>query len=149
MPENDEAVSPIVGTILMVAIAVVLAGVLFVLVSGIGQTNQRAPAVQFLRDNSNGELTVIKSYRPIDLTKMEVKISHDGKLHYNSNPAVALVANVFAPFSSTSGTDLLAGDVLRFCTVGSTDKVDFVIREIDPQEIVVYQNFFTNLDVCS
>lgn len=41
---DDEAVSPVIGVILMVAITVVLAAVLFVLVSGYGSENQ---VVQF------------------------------------------------------------------------------------------------------
>ncbi|HUR25979.1 MAG TPA: archaellin/type IV pilin N-terminal domain-containing protein, partial [Candidatus Thermoplasmatota archaeon] len=36
--QNDEAVSPVIGVILMVAITVVLAAVVFVLVSNLGKS---------------------------------------------------------------------------------------------------------------
>lgn len=44
--KDAEAVSPVIATILMVAITVVLAAVLYVMVLGFGGTNQTTPALQ-------------------------------------------------------------------------------------------------------
>jgi flagellin-like protein len=59
---NDEAVSPVIGVILMVAITVVLAAVVFVLVSNLSKnSNQSAPNISFSQDKSAKTLTVISA----------------------------------------------------------------------------------------
>ncbi len=50
---NDEAVSPVIGVILMVAITVVLAAVVFVLVSNLSEGADAKPQVAFTK-NENG-----------------------------------------------------------------------------------------------
>lgn len=50
---HDEAVSPVIGVILMVAITVVLAAVVFVLVQDLGDDTEGAPQVTFLKDGSD------------------------------------------------------------------------------------------------
>jgi flagellin-like protein len=59
--QNDEAVSPVIGVILMVAITVVLAAVVFVLVSNLGKGSEKAPNVSFNKDSSAGHLTVVQA----------------------------------------------------------------------------------------
>jgi flagellin-like protein len=59
---NDEAVSPVIAVILMVAITVVLAATVFVLVSDIGNnTTGSAPELSFREDQEADTLTVIKA----------------------------------------------------------------------------------------
>jgi len=58
---NDEAVSPVIGVILMVAITVVLAAVVFVLVSNLGDSSEDAPDISFSKDSSEHTLTVVKA----------------------------------------------------------------------------------------
>lgn len=55
---NDEAVSPVIAVILMVAITVVLAATVFVLVSDIGNQTGPGPAIAFHQDLNAGNLTV-------------------------------------------------------------------------------------------
>jgi flagellin-like protein len=59
--QNDEAVSPVIGVILMVAITVVLAAVVFVLVSNLGKGSEKAPNLSFNKDSSARTLTVVQS----------------------------------------------------------------------------------------
>lgn len=146
---GQEAVSPVIGVILMIAITVVVAGVLFVIVKQVGDTNTQAPSIQFVRDNQNGQLTVVKAFRPFDLTEIEVRAGSDAKFGYNVAPSTNLPANTFVPFSTTSGQDLVGGDQVNFCSVSPGAKVDFIIRVTNPKNIVVYQNFFTNLRPCT
>ena len=56
---NDEAVSPVIATILMVAITVVLAGVLFVWASSLaeGNTDGNLALYQFSAEDANGDTT--------------------------------------------------------------------------------------------
>ena len=56
---NDEAVSPVIATILMVAITVVLAGVLYVWASSLaeGNTDGNLALYQFGAEDANGDTT--------------------------------------------------------------------------------------------
>lgn len=56
--KDKAAVSPVIAVVLMVAITVVLAAVVFVLVSDIGQTNPPSPSMGFAKDESRDELVV-------------------------------------------------------------------------------------------
>jgi flagellin-like protein len=148
---GDEAVSPVIATVLMVAITLVLAGVLFVIVRGLGETNDVAPPMQFVRDNLNGQLTVIKSYKPIDLTQVEVQTGVDTHFGYNvpaSSATRAAPAGDFVALAGSPGQVLTAGDVIDFCQDSGPGKVDVVIRILDPTPIVMYENSFTNLVGC-
>ena len=61
--QADEAVSPVIGVILMVAITVVLAAVVFVLVSNLSDSGDQAPQMSFTKDpdsdGTGGTLTLI------------------------------------------------------------------------------------------
>lgn len=62
--QNDEAVSPVIGVILMVAITVVLAAVVFVLVTRLaGNQEDQSPTLTFSKQSNSstpgGTLTVI------------------------------------------------------------------------------------------
>lgn len=59
--QNDEAVSPVIGVILMVAITVVLAAVVFVLVSNLGEGSESAPNISFNKDSADFTLTVVQA----------------------------------------------------------------------------------------
>jgi len=60
---DDDAVSPVIGVILMVAITVILAAVIASFVLGLGDSQETAPNVSFNfdYDESDGNLTVTKS----------------------------------------------------------------------------------------
>lgn len=63
---NEEAVSPVIAVILMVAITVVLAATVFVLVSDIGsQTVKQAPQMSFRDDQEQDTVTVVQVSRPM------------------------------------------------------------------------------------
>ena len=56
---KDDAVSAVIGVILMVAITVAIAATVYVYVSGmIGESPQTTPNMQLVRDNTNNKLTV-------------------------------------------------------------------------------------------
>jgi flagellin-like protein len=56
--KDQDAVSPVIAVILMVAITVVLAATVFVLVSDIGNQNKPAPQISWAKDSSAATLTV-------------------------------------------------------------------------------------------
>ncbi len=60
--KNNKAVSPVIATILMVAITVVLAAVLYVMVMGFGGSGTpQAPAVTLSKTTIGGDLAVVIS----------------------------------------------------------------------------------------
>lgn len=60
--KDAEAVSPVIATILMVAITVVLAAVLYVMVLGFGTTTNNTPAATYAKDTiTNGKKITIVS----------------------------------------------------------------------------------------
>ncbi len=57
--DEDEAVSAVIGVILMVAITVAIAATVYVYVSGmIGTSPQQTPSMQLVKDNTGKKLTV-------------------------------------------------------------------------------------------
>lgn len=55
---DEEAVSPVVGVILMVAITVVLAAVVFVLVNNLGKGGENKPNIGFAQNSAARTLTI-------------------------------------------------------------------------------------------
>ena len=59
---EEEAVSAVIGVILMVAITVAIAATVYVYVSGmIGETPKDTPEVQFTKDETNDRLVIAKT----------------------------------------------------------------------------------------
>ena len=55
---DDDAVSPVIGVILMVAITVILAAVIGTFVLGLGSEVQETPAAQFTFEESGSTITI-------------------------------------------------------------------------------------------
>lgn len=72
---NDEAVSPVIGVILMVAITVVLAAVVFVLVNNLSANTINEPAnLSFSYKDSDHTFTLIEApSSPVAYDKLTVK----------------------------------------------------------------------------
>lgn len=72
--EGQEAVSAVIGVILMVAITVAIAATVYVYVSGmIGGQKQSAPTVQFTVDESQDRLTVVSTGPNLPWTGFEIR----------------------------------------------------------------------------
>jgi flagellin-like protein len=105
---NDEAVSPVIGVILMVAITVVLAAVVFVLVSNLSKTSNSAPQVSFSADDTARTLTVVSAPAPaINWSDVSIGGTCTG---YKLNGGTA---------GTTTGT-IKGGDVISACTTGQS-----------------------------
>ncbi len=77
---NDSAVSPVIGTILMVAVTVVLAAALYVMVMGVGPNNDPNPPQASLNaDEGRLVLTISKTYA-LDDDALQVTINNGEKL---------------------------------------------------------------------
>jgi flagellin-like protein len=100
---DEDAVSPVIGVILMVAITVILAAVIASFVLGLGDTSDPAPSTSFEWNYDTGDKTL--------------EMVHDGGDEFNSDQVSIAGSNIgcegdtwtdVSPGSST--TDVSAGD---------------------------------------
>ncbi|MEA3166829.1 MAG: Archaeal Type pilin, N-terminal, partial [Thermoplasmata archaeon] len=124
LASNDDAVSPIVGTILMVAIGVVLAGGLFFVVAGLGSKNKGTPPdMRFIRDESADTLQVVKINPAVDRNQFEIRMSVIGDFEadgpVSAGAFAAPVANTWVPVADAPGGPgaglIEAGSSFSFC----------------------------------
>ena len=99
--DEEDAVSPVIGVILMVAITVILAAVIGTFVLGLGdQVQNNAPQASFSFDYQSSGPTVIAT--------------HDGGATFNAQNTGSLVLNVGgsqeADFGVSATTSVSAGD---------------------------------------
>ena len=119
---EDEAVSAVIGVILMVAITVAIAATVYVYVSGmIGTSPDTAPEIQFVKDEMSNRLTVAKA-APQDLTWADVSISCTNGSYVNNTWS-----------ASTEAID--AGDYLTV-TPDSGETAVLTIRHIDTNTLL-------------
>ncbi len=112
--QNEEGVSPVVGVILMVAITVVLAAVVFVLVNGLGGAGSQAPTLGMTQNNNDREITIIDP----DAAFGTLTYGADpNNVFWNGACAVDTINGaVFAAGATVTGGDVLGTD----CASGET-----------------------------
>jgi flagellin-like protein len=81
---DDDAVSPVIGVILMVAITVILAAVIGTFVLGLGSEVQETPAAQFtFNEPADGEIDVTHDGGdPVEADNLEVVVTSGGSGPY-------------------------------------------------------------------
>jgi flagellin-like protein len=115
--KDSEAVSPVIATILMVAITVVLAAVLYVMVLGFGGTSTQTPAATYQKATiTNGQKITIVSITKTDVPWDDVTIQvTNGTVIQSWNPTKAALSTTTA---ATLGAKSLGGITV---TVNVTD----------------------------
>ena len=108
--KDEQAVSPVIATILMVAITVVLAAVLYVMVSGLigGTTTSSKPAVTLtISKTSNGADILVAGIQPTAApSNFKVNLENVGSASFGAAIAMPTVSNtnVTVTVPTTSGT---------------------------------------------
>ena len=120
--KDRKGVSPVIATILMVAITVVLAAVLYVMVMGFGGDSDATPKVALTKVDDGAGLYTISvvsvSGGSIDIEKVKVAYSPTNLVTYVSDEGDHMTLN------SAAGLDLLsAGDYVQFKGNGEGGKV--------------------------
>jgi len=101
--EADEAVSAVIGVILMVAITVAIAATVYVYVSGmIGSSPTSTPSVQFVKDDVTDKLTVA-SADPGNLQWSDFNYTQteDGPLTLHAGGATVMAGDWFSNCNGT------------------------------------------------
>lgn len=109
LKKNDEAVSPVIGVILMVAITVVLAAVVFVVVSKLANNNAEAPISIGVSRNSDNTFSI---------TSIDTALAYGNLTIKDNGITQSFTVNNAAPVASAR---MAAGDVIKITglTTGS------------------------------
>jgi flagellin-like protein len=109
---NEEAVSPVIGVILMVAITVILAAVIAAFVFGLGGSQQAAPTASIVAANNP------------DTTAIDLKIQHKGgDMLKAGDYKLSIVPTGSAPIYVTSST-AYSGDFAVGSQIITTNRTD-------------------------
>ena len=121
--DNEEAVSAVIGVILMVAITVAIAATVYVYVSGmIGGTGEQTPSLAFTVDSGNDKIVVASADYETNWNDVTI----------TDTPSAALWAiwHTGGSVNGTTGTygdwEVLAGDYI--VVWGTTGNVDLSFR---------------------
>ncbi|PSQ17924.1 type IV pilin [Halobacteriales archaeon QS_8_69_73] len=111
---DDDAVSPVIGVILMVAITVILAAVIGTFVLGLGgQVQDTAPNAQFTFSQDNDNLVMTHDGGET-VSVSNVKVTNPDRSYVSNDKCQDNTAGS----QTWSSTELSAGDS---CTIDSTD----------------------------
>ena len=148
--EEEEAVSAVIGVILMVAITVAIAATVYVYVSGmIGGTPDKTPEVQFIKDETNDRLTVAKTDGEVQWYDLSIRSTAAGYCEINADSAATdqnLDANTLHAIGSAAlatDADIDASDFIDIeCDSVSTD-VTITIVHTDTNTVIGDYTFQT------
>lgn len=132
--KNDEAVSPVIGVILMVAITVILAAVIAAFVFGMG-TPQKTPTVNMQLQraqvgigyinitHSGGETVTLSDIKLIIYTNSSVKTTVNPILPFGSVTALPAGSELGLNISSSGGLNMITIDGTPYTTLGTQTNV--------------------------
>lgn len=99
--EGREAVSAVIGVILMVAITVAIAAAVYVYVSGmIGGTTQRTPTLQCTPDDTNDRLVVTHCDAGVEWSDINISITNSTGTYYYTGMSGTVTAGDYIDLSS-------------------------------------------------
>ena len=140
---KDDAVSPVIATILMVAITVVLAAVLYVMVMGMTGTSTTSASGNWSAmeklDSTHAKLTFGKFTKDVSWTDIKVIVTGpsgaDSVITFSDNTPTATVSG--GNVSAVSASDLASNDVINSgdsltLTIDGTTGV-FTVKVLDVQ----------------
>lgn len=121
----DEAVSPVIGVILMVAITVVLAAVVFVLVNNLTGDTEAGEDVAFLADSPRAEVVTISMITEGANAPYELDTSADGpndlRVTLNEGSCTYIDAATTNDYTVNDEAAFASGDIISFDFSGTAD----------------------------
>jgi archaeal type IV pilus assembly protein PilA len=131
---KKDAVSPVIATILMVAITVVLAAVLYVMVMGFGSNNQQqTPVITMTYQKADGLAGSDYTFTVASVNRNDVKISDINAVMAGETPVYAAIG---------TNTNVQAGDIVTIA--GLTPGTPYTLTLVyAPTGGAAYQVSFT------
>lgn len=152
---DDRALTAVVGTILLVVIAIFAAGSVFAVVLIISETQEPAEPVAVATDQSSDRVKITKALPNADWANIAVRVTEHGgsatSIHmgsgdpYHNEAAAATGADVLAgaqPVASTS-TPIKSTDYLDFCADQPTTDVRLAIIDRTANTQIAAPTFLT------
>jgi archaeal type IV pilus assembly protein PilA len=125
---EEEAVSPVIGVILMVAITVVLAAVVFVLVQNLSQGGESKPDLGFIQNKSQKTLT-ITSAATADWNDIEATVSGGAACQADLSSGTASVIATTGKFVAAA-TTVNANDVITMSGGAAGETCSISLRHV-------------------
>lgn len=146
---DDDAVSPVIAVIMMIAITVVLAGVIVVLVQGLRSGEEPATGIAITRSEGDDELRIAGSNAVDFWEDYEFRTqSAVVGLHWAvDQDATGTDPTVSQEYVALTGGKVQAGDRLHFCADSALADVTILIRDAQANA-VVYQGTFRSIAAC-
>ena len=132
-PDDERAVSPVIGVILMVAITVILAAVIGTFVLGLGENVESAPqaSLDFQYNSTAGNVTMEhRGGDTLDPSNVEVRLNGDSPSDGSEIITDNFQAGDSVKINATSYSDpseLSSGDTISVVTTGS-DRQNVIAR---------------------
>ncbi len=151
----EEAVSPVVGTIIMVAITVVIAAVLYLVVNSIKTSGSTSETLGFQIDETNDALYIVKVNDQPLWSTLEVRLSVAGDFDVGQPVQAggdALAAEAFARMGGAANGPadavITPGVSVYFCAEpGPASGVELSIRHVNSNTLV-YRSKFVSMRDC-
>ena len=120
---DDDAVSPVIGVILMVAITVILAAVIGTFVLGLGdRVGNDAPSASFSFENSSDKVKI--THEGGDVIQEDLTVKYNGASEtWSGSPSVSVGS------SYTTATTVTSGDTVRIVWTSPDGSQEQVIGE--------------------
>lgn len=151
---DTQGLAPVVGTILVIAISIVLAGGLFFMSKYIAAPPEKAPKVTFSWNELNDDLQVVTADPDLMRSDYQIQLSVPGDFEFIAEVAPgtdALGALQFVPLGGASGgpTDapLKAGESIALCSAPAAQDVDVAVRHIQSRTMI-YRVHVASLQAC-
>jgi flagellin-like protein len=122
--DDDRAVSPVIGVILMVAITVILAAVIGTFVLGLGdQVQNTTPRASFGFDTADGKAQVTITHESGDsISASDLSVSAGSQYFNTTSDDVANTSKVWSTAAGVGGsTDVSAGSSVTMTATNSTN----------------------------
>ena len=135
--KNDQAVSAVIGVILMVAITVAIAATVYVYVSGmIGGTSESTPSIAFAKDNAKDKIYVTSAATGIAWSDISIKMDN-ATANATMNETDYHTASDFTSadhFGATGNVE--AGDYIKIKATSADGDVEITLR-YDPTNSLI------------
>ncbi len=126
LQNDDSAVSPVIGVILMVAITVILAAVIASFVLGMGPNTATTPTASFSSEINSDNHLVITMDSGTAISADQVEISAENSLNSNNSPDIDS-NNVRWSTAPSSSSEITAGSSI---SIGIDDHEDYQVQLI-------------------
>jgi flagellin-like protein len=152
--QDDRALAPVVGTILVIAISIVLAGGLFFMSKYIAKPPEKAPTVTFTWNELDDRLQVVTVDPDVLRSHYQLQLTVAGDFEF-SGPVQpggdALAALQFTPLGGAANgpadAPLRAGEAITICATAATEDVEIAVRHGDTTN-VIYRIDIESLAAC-